>query len=133
MKKIILVYVLALIMSWIWEILHSVLYLSYQGGLITNFILLRASLIDATIVSVLVLISQKLRRHKTLFIIAGGLVIAVVIEIWALQTNRWTYSSLMPIIPIIKTGLTPTIQLAITSYIVEQIIFDIYHKKSSQI
>ena len=133
MKKIILVYVLALIMSWIWEILHSVLYLSYQGGLITNFILLRASLIDATIVSVLVLISQKLRRHKTLFIIAGGLVIAVVIEIWALQTNRWTYSSLMPIIPIIKTGLTPTIQLAITSYIVEKIIFDIYHKKSSQI
>jgi len=122
MKKLILVYALAFIANWIWEILHSILYLNYKGGLITNFILFRAAFVDAFIVLVLVFISQKSGKYKTFFILAGGFIIAIVIEIWGLKTGRWEYNSLMPIIPIIKTGLTPTIQLVITAYIVEKII-----------
>ena len=123
MKKLMLIYALAFIANWIWEILHSILYLNYKGGIITNFILFRAAFTDAAIILVLVFIGQKLGKYKTLFILGGGLIVAIVIEIWALQTGRWEYDSLMPIIPIIKTGLTPTIQLAITAYIVDKIIY----------
>ena len=122
MKRIILVYVLAFTANWIWEILHSILYLNYKGGIISNFILFRAALTDAVMVLILVFISQKFGKYKTTFILVGGLIIAVVIEIWALQTGRWTYNSLMPIIPFVKIGFTPVIQLAITAYITEKII-----------
>ena len=120
MKKLMLVYALAFIANWIWEILHSALYLNYKGGLITSFILFRAALVDAFIVLALVFISQKFGKYKTLFILAGGFIIAIGIEIWGLKTGRWEYNSLMPIIPIIKIGLTPAIQLAITACIVEK-------------
>jgi len=57
----------------------------------------------------------------------GGLVAAIAMEIWALNTGRWVYSSLMPIIPIIKTGLSPTIQLALTGLIAYKAVFNKRH------
>src|SRR3989344_4672554 len=129
MKKLMLVYALAFIANWIWETLHSILYINYKGGLITDFILFRAALADAVIILVLIFIGQKLGRYKALFIATGGFIIAIIIEIWALQTGRWEYNSLMPIVPIIRTGLTPTIQLAITAYIVEKIVFGLKNQK----
>lgn len=117
-KKMTLVFILAFVLNWIWEIAHSALYLNYQGGLITSFILFRAALADAVIISVLFFIAGKLKSHRFLFIAAGGLTTAVIIELWALQIGRWEYDSLMPIIPIIKIGLTPAIQLAITGFVV---------------
>lgn len=125
-KKLILVFILAFFLSWAWEISHSVLYLNYRGGQITSFILFRASLVDAFLILILVFgalfAAGKFKLNKSLFVALGGLAISVVIEIWALQTGRWAYNPLMPIIPIIRTGLTPTIQLAVTGYIVQGII-----------
>ncbi len=123
LKKSILIFTLAFFLNWAWEILHSALYLNYQGGSISGFILFRAALADAVIILILVFAAQNLKLNKALFVVFVGLVIAVAIEIWALQTGRWAYNSLMPIIPIIKTGLTPTAQLAVTGYIVQEIIF----------
>jgi hypothetical protein len=115
LKKLGLVFVLALVLNWIWEVAHSFLYLDYQGGPITSFILFRSAVADAVMVLVLVWISQKIKRPS--FVIIGGLILAVIIEIWALKTGRWTYSPLMPIIPFLGTGLTPTIQLAVIGYL----------------
>lgn len=40
-----------------------------------------------------------------------GVLLAVSFELWAVHTiNRWVYSS-MPIIPVIKVGLTPVLQM----------------------
>ncbi|MDP3883115.1 MAG: hypothetical protein Q8Q48_03620 [Candidatus Staskawiczbacteria bacterium] len=120
-KRVVGVYVMGFLVSWLWEVLHSVLYLNYMGAHITWFVLFRAALFDAVIILILVFVGRKLGKYKTLFILFGGFIIAVAIEIWAFKTGRWEYSSLMPIIPIIKTGLTPTIQLAVTAYFVEKI------------
>ncbi len=127
MKKAISAYLLAFFVSLIWEILHSALYLNYKGGDITGIILFRAALADAVMILILMFLGQKFGKYKTLFILTGGFIIAVIIEIWALQTGRWEYGSLMPVVPIIKTGFTPTIQLLATAYFVEKIIF--YRKK----
>lgn len=121
LKKLATVFVLAFLLNWVWEMTHSVLYLNYQGRSVTYFILFRAALGDAVIISVLILIAHKFKLDKLLFVVFGGLIAAIAIEMWALQTGRWAYNSLMPIIPIIKTGLTPTIQLAVTGYIVQKL------------
>ncbi|MBI2063794.1 MAG: hypothetical protein HYT65_02280, partial [Candidatus Yanofskybacteria bacterium] len=77
----------------------------------------------AAIILILVFIIQKFKLNKPRFIILGGLAVAVIIEAAALPAGRWAYNSLMPIIPIIKIGITPAVQLAITGYIVQSIIF----------
>ena len=123
LKKLTSVFILSFIFNLIWEILHSALYLNYKGLEITGFILFRAAIFDAIVILLLIFISQKLKINKSLFIVLVSLILAIGIEVWALQTGRWTYAPLMPIIPLIKTGLTPTIQLVITGYIVNKIFF----------
>ena len=118
MRKLFRVFALGFVVSWLWESLHSMLYSNYMGLPISGFILFRAALVDAAIISILIFIGRKFGKYKTLFILSAGFIVAVIIEILALRTGRWEYNSLMPIIPIIKTGLTPTIQLAMTAYLV---------------
>jgi len=38
-------------------------------------------------------------------------------EWYALTTSRWAYNVLMPIIPLLGTGLTPTIQLGLLGHL----------------
>jgi predicted small integral membrane protein len=117
-KKSALIFLLAFISNLIWENLHSLLYANYRGGEITQFILLRATLFDAVFITLLGLLFlgvPYLRKNLWLSIVIG-LVAAILIEIYALNTGRWAYNDLMPIIPLLDTGLTPTIQLGLLSY-----------------
>lgn len=106
----ILVFLTALIPNIIWENLHRLLYVHYKHGPITQLILLRAALVDAAIITVLF-------AGELWLMVAGGLLIAIALEKWALTTGRWAYTARMPIIPFIRTGLTPTVQLALTGLI----------------
>lgn len=121
LKKISLVFILAFALNLIWEVLHSRLYLHYQGGPITFFVLARAAAVDAGLILIVVLAAQRLEKHKYLFVALAGLVLAVAIEVWALKTGRWAYGADMPIVPIIRTGLTPTVQLAVTALISQKL------------
>jgi len=124
MKKILLVFIFSFCLNLIWENLHSYLYVEYMGGRITEFILIRASLIDALIITVLVLpfmFIDALKKHSWLIILAGILV-AIFIEWYALGTGRWSYNEYMPIIPILSVGLTPTIQLGLLGYLSYRLI-----------
>lgn len=114
-KKLAIVFLSGFILNWIWEFFHSVLYLSYQGGGITSFILLRATFFDGLMILGLVIFAWKLKRGKNWFLLIMGLILAIAIEKWALSSGRWVYAESMPIIPILNVGLTPTIQLALTS------------------
>lgn len=118
LKKIFLIFLLSFILNLIWENLHSYLYVGYMGGEITEFILLRASVADAvfiTLISLPFVFIPSLKRKSRLIIFIGVL-LAVFIELWALNTERWAYNEYMPIIPILGVGLTPTIQLGLLGY-----------------
>jgi len=118
LKSLALIFFTAFSLNLIWENLHSVLYQQYQGSLITEWILIRATLADAVILLALVVIASGLpRRLRLPLIVASSLVIAVLIEWYALAHQRWAYASAMPIIPLIRTGITPTVQLALTGVI----------------
>ncbi|MBU6390568.1 hypothetical protein KGQ31_03415, partial [Patescibacteria group bacterium] len=49
--------------------------------------------------------------------IPAGIVIAFLIELYALHAGRWAYAAAMPIIPFFNVGLTPVLQLGILGYV----------------
>ncbi len=112
------VFLLAFGLNYVWEHLHAQLYLHYQGGPITELILLRATLIDALFIVGVYLVVYTvpfLAKNRWLWTILLGLTAAVLLERYALATGRWAYADAMPLVPLLKTGLTPTIQLALTA------------------
>ena len=119
MTKIILFFIIAFVLDVVWQNLHVFLYDNYKGGEITQFILLRAVLFDAVAMVVIALPFLLLPQLKAYdwSIIPVGVVASIGIEYWGLWTGRWAYNSLMPIIPILQTGLTPTIQLGLISFV----------------
>ncbi len=119
MKRIFFIFFTAFILNVIWENLHSYLYDNYMGGKITEFILIRASLFDAVLITAILLpfIYFHSLKNKTWLIIIISTIIAIFNEWYGLGTGRWIYNSLMPILPIIKVGLTPALQLGLTGYV----------------
>lgn len=119
MKRVLFIFVLAFLLNLGWEHAHAYLYAGYRGGVITDFILMRASLGDAIIITLLLLpfLSIPYMRRKSWMIVPLGIAIAVGIEWYALHTGRWAYNSHMPIIPVLSVGLTPAIQLGILGYL----------------
>lgn len=119
MKKVFLIFILSFVLNLIWENLHSLLYVGYMGGKITEFILLRASIADAVIITLMSLpfVFMPRLKGKSWLIIFIGVLVAIFIELWALNTGRWAYNEYMPIIPILGIGLTPTIQLGFLGYL----------------
>lgn len=90
-----------------------------MGGEITEFILMRASLFDAFIITIILMpfIYLNKLKNKSWLIIVVGIIIAILNEWYGLGTGRWMYNSLMPVLPIIMVGLTPTLQIGILGYI----------------
>lgn len=119
MKKLAIIFLAALVLNLLWENLHVVLYDNYKGGPITEFILFRASLFDAFLIAVMSLpiLFVRALKDRTWIIFILGIAIAIINEWYGLSTARWAYNELMPVIPLIETGLTPTIQLGLTGYL----------------
>ena len=119
LKFIVLVFIISFFLNLVWENLHSLLYENYQGGAITQFILLRATLSDAIYITVVafIFILFKSKKIGMFVVVFALLLVSIFIEKWALETSRWAYSELMPLLPFLNTGLTPTIQLALTGYL----------------
>jgi len=118
------IFILSLLFNIIWEFLHAKLYLHYKGGLITNRVLLRASFVDAlfiTAMSIFFVNFSYLSSHLWWAIIFG-FIASWLLEKYALKNNRWKYKDSMPIIPILKTGLTPTVQIGLIAWLVYLIL-----------
>lgn len=114
LKQIVIVFLLSFFLNAIWEVLHSKLYVHYRGGPITSLILLQTMFVDAGIICGLLIASRLMKQSAYAVVLIGGLAIAIALELWALNTSRWAYTAAMPLVSILHTGLTPTIQLALT-------------------
>lgn len=117
-KKLALIFITAFLLNAVWEHSHHVLYVHYQGEAITSLILFRAALFDALIISILgvLFLSVRFFRERLWLIALGAIFFAVGLEWFALATDRWAYTDAMPLVPVIQTGLTPTIQLGFLAY-----------------
>lgn len=124
MKKYLSILWLVFIINFLWEISQMFLYENHTNGF-WNFIFLhiKASLGDVVIFLLIYLLgalifqSKKwfVKENKSKYFIASllGLIIAIVIERYALATQRWAYNNLMPVIPLLKVGLSPILQMII--------------------
>ena len=119
MKKILLIFATAFILNAVWENLHAFLYDNYMGDKITELVLLRATLADAVMITVIALpfVLFPSWRRQNWIIIFVGLVLAIGIERYALLTDKWAYNVYMPIVPFLSVGLTPTIQLGLLGFL----------------
>lgn len=133
MKKLSTIFFLALILNIIWENLHSLFYDNYMGGKITEFILVRASLFDAIVITIILIpfIYYPFFKNKVWLIFIIGIIFAIFNEWYGLGTDRWLYNELMPIIPVIETGITPTIQLGLLGYVSYKIQEFLYKYKGN--
>jgi len=61
--------------------------------------------------------SQGGRGARWAVLLAAGAIIAVAIEFHALGTDRWAYTSLMPLVPYAEVGLSPFVQLLLLPYL----------------
>ncbi len=118
--------IIALVLNFLWEIGQAGLYQPhYEGFSSFIFVHFRAALGDVVIISIIYFITALIRRNKDLIIKLDkasfflfallGFAFAVAVEKYALAAGRWSYNELMPVLPILKVGLAPTLQLTIIS------------------
>ncbi len=119
MRRLIVIAAAGFLLNLLWEHAHSALYMSYQNGVITDFILFRAALFDAVVITLFSFPFLYFRclenRHWILYL--ALVIFAVALETWALTTGRWVYADAMPIVPVLRIGLTPAIQLALLCFV----------------
>lgn len=119
LRKLALVFFVSFFLNLVWENIHYLLYAHYKGGIITEAILLHATVVDAFLITSVVGLFMLFPTlyARTYLMVLVWIAIAVGIELWALSTGRWAYNELMPLIPLLSVGLSPTVQLAITGYV----------------
>jgi predicted membrane protein len=79
-------------------------------------ICLVATFADAMYVTVAYVIAHRVAdRRQIPFLMVAGVLTAISVEVLAQRLNIWGYSELMPVIPVVHVGLSPALQLAITS------------------
>ena len=108
------------VLNLVWENLHYQLYVPIHFLVQQPYMLFLAAFLDAVYVAGLVLF---LRRYGTWAVIWGGLVFAALIEWYALFFNWWQYTDAMPIVPVLGVGLSPFVQLALTSFLALIFVF----------
>lgn len=118
MRNWIALFIASFALNFVWESFHSLFYVHYLGGPITYFILARAAIFDAFIILALAYVLRGLAsKGVVVLLVVTCTFFSVLLEIWALGLGRWAYNAYMPLLPFINVGLTPALQLGITSYI----------------
>lgn len=120
-------FAVAFALNLVWENAHMPLYKNFSGDSSPLARFLRSlydSFMDAvTILSLYAVLSVVLQLkltwpfhasfvQHTLLVFASG-ALATVIERRALKTGRWQYTERMPIVPYLRVGLSPLVQLMI--------------------
>lgn len=124
LRSIGLVWLVALGLNLIWEYAHHGLYYLPSGKEMENFMLIKAALMDAFLITGLAILFWRIKYlyNRQWWLIIFGVIIAIILESYAITTGRWAYNQIMPIIPVIKTGLSPTLQLGVTGWLAFKLI-----------
>src|SRR3989338_3728565 len=82
-KKLLIIFGLAFSLNLIWENLHSYLYVHYQGGKITEWILLKAALFDAIFTTLLavIFIAVGYFKNRLWWSLVIGIIFSVILDL----------------------------------------------------
>ena len=112
----------ALPLNYVWELAQSPLYVGMDTLRESWWHCLVASIGDAVLVLLIVATGWGLFREPDWFVRRGtpglafaavsGVTIAVLVEWAALSVRRWSYTTQMPLIPVVDVGVLPILQMA---------------------
>ncbi len=137
------IFIIGFALNLAWEVIQTLIFFDFPPGHLKLFVLihLQATSADAgytLLIYFFVMIltwSLNWLSQLTIFRIAAtmlaGFMIAVAIERQALTTGHWSYGRLMPIIPYLKVGLMPVLQLTLlplTTYLITKRLVSPEHK-----
>ena len=129
----IVLFVVAVISNYVWELLQSPFYTGMQINSQMFGHCFFASLGDGVIVLVIYffdwlifrrweLIGQTVRLRLAVMVSTGFIVGAIIEWIGVFGLQRWSYNDLMPIFPGLRIGLIPTMQMVILPPIIFLIV-----------
>src|ERR1700694_2635464 len=91
-----------------WELLHAPFYSSLPDGLGWKLLICAAaSFADAIYVTAACVAAKHIPGKQQIpFLIAAGLTVAAGVEILALNQGIWQYAAVMPLVPLLRVGLS---------------------------
>ena len=107
--------VITFVLHWMWEIAHGPAYVDTAIPLEQRvWHCLPMALVDTAWSGGIIALILVMTRARALGIAAvAGAATAVLLERFALDTGRWTYNQMMPIVPVVNVGLWPVVQMAL--------------------
>jgi hypothetical protein len=110
--------VIAFLLHVVWENAQAPLYAGYRSFSQHFSLCLIGTLGDVAItlavLAFMLLIKKELTRPADFLALAIlGLMIAVLIEQHALLVGKWSYAFVMPLLPVVKVGLAPILQMTL--------------------
>jgi hypothetical protein len=136
------IFVVAAAVNYVWEVAQAFLYvgMEYDRAMLMHCLI--ASLGDGIILWVIYIVGLCVFKARDWFVdptashyavmLLTGLVISIVVEWVALDIlNRWAYTSQMPIIPVLKIGLAPVLQMLILPPVIFAIVAALQKRKYS--
>ncbi len=118
MQTLLLALGFAFISNFVWEHIHAQFYTHPSHEAMTELHLFMATLGDVGILAGFVAVWYffAIFRRNLWLVIPLALLVAVVIEKYALATERWAYTSNMPLVPYLEVGVSPLLQLVVTGF-----------------
>lgn len=126
--QMVVMFMVAVTVNFVWEMAQSVLFARMGGWMEGSRRCFVASLGDGVIVLTIAAIGWLWFRHADWIVRPGfggytlmttvGVTIAVLVERYALETGRWAYTERMPMLPMVRVGLAPVLQMVIVPPIV---------------
>ncbi|HYF05752.1 MAG TPA: hypothetical protein VEA59_06305 [Patescibacteria group bacterium] len=128
-KKIIAtISILAFLLNLVWENAQAPLYQGYSSFWQHLPICTLGALGDVVIILVLYTLLALMHwnpawivntsKSDLVWLMIFGVILAISIEWYALGTNRWQYTSAMPLVPLFKAGLLPVLQMVLLPAVV---------------
>ncbi len=122
MKQALLIFIVAIALNYVWEILQAPLYVGFEDWTSIWWHCFVAALGDGILVWIILVVGWVRFRHfawyvypskRTLaFMLVAGLCIGIGVEWVAVHIlSRWTYTANMPIFPKLNVGLVPLLQM----------------------
>lgn len=132
-RFLLIILLIAFVLNLIWELVQLPL---YQGGMYSighiAFCTL-AAVADAILALLLYLIFvfilqnlfwiHRIKWPTVLMVVLVGGICAILSEIRQLSIGSWSYTDTMPIIPIVKVGLLPTLQFMLLPMLIYRLSF----------
>lgn len=134
-KFVITLFVVAYVLNLLWENLQKPSFLGFEvfwkSGITCYVAAFGDALIIIGIYFLIALIRKKYywfsirTKEEVVLLLVFGFVVAILFEKFALTTNRWEYTALMPIIPLLNVGLVPILQMILLPFITLQMTYKI--------